>query len=109
MLALPNVAKGLLGLLFRVHRAEVSLGLPLPIPKWGRLQNRIGLRIGPREMVENFGIAVVQGKGGGQMELDFGFEFTHSPGDFQDTVLYGIKLLIHPGSALQSLVSQTVQ
>ena len=50
-------------------------------PKPNRVTDR------PQRNGRDFGIAVFQGKGGGQMELDFGFEFTHSPGDFQDTVL----------------------
>ena len=30
------------------------------------------------------------------MEFDFGFEFGHSPGDFEDTILNGIKLRVRP-------------
>ena len=30
------------------------------------------------------------------MEFDFGFEFGHSPGDFEETILNGIKLRVRP-------------
>ena len=36
------------------------------------------------------------------MEFDFGFEFGHSPGDFEDTILNGIELRVRPLGGLES-------
>jgi hypothetical protein len=53
----------------------------------GALKPNSVLWIGQREIVEDSVIEVFQGKGRGQMELDFGFEFTLSASDFQEEIL----------------------
>ncbi len=39
------------------------------------------------------------------MEFDLGFEFRHSPGDFENTMLNGIKLRVRPLGGLESYFS----
>ena len=42
------------------------------------------------------------------MELDFSFQLTNAPGDFQETILQGIELCVGPLRAAQSDCSQAV-
>ena len=43
------------------------------------------------------------------MEPDFGLEFTDSTGDFENTILNGIKLRVCPLGCLETFFSQGVQ
>lgn len=42
------------------------------------------------------------------MEFDFGFEFGHSPGDFENAILNGIKLRVRPLGGPESFFGKGV-
>ena len=76
------------------------------------------LRHGGIQIVEHGSIEVFEWKRRGQMERDFGFHFTNTPGlpaehpaqagDFQDAILQGIKLGVGPRCVAQPDLSQGV-
>lgn len=60
------------------------------------------------QIVEHGPIEVFEWKRRGQMERDFGFQFTDPPGDFQDAILQGIKLGVGPRCVAQPDLCQGV-
>ena len=51
------------------------------------------------QIAQDGAVEVFQGKGARQVEAHEGVEFTHFPGDFEDPMLKGIELRVHPRRA----------
>ena len=78
------------------------------IRKGWSMEGDVVLWTGFGQIAQDGVVEMFQGKGVRQMEAHDGVEFTHFPGDFEEPMLKGIELRVHPRRAAQSDFCQGV-